>query len=60
MSIFNLLVKIVKKDYRQKTEITPRPIIHRPPYATGGTLTINPPIAKPIPEQIVINSPNLR
>ena len=48
------------KYYRQNTEITPRPIMHNPPYATGGTLTTNPAIAKPIPEQIVINSPNLR
>ena len=40
--------------------MTPRPIIHNPPYATGGTLTTDPTIAKPIPEQIVINSPNLR
>lgn len=43
--------------YRQNTEITPRPIMQRPPYATGGTLTIKPPIAKPIPQHIVINSP---
>ena len=46
--------------YLQNTEITPRPIMHRPPYATGGTLTNKPTIAKPIPEKIVINSPVLR
>ena len=50
----------MKKFYRHKTEITPRPIMHNPPYATGGTLTANPAIAKPIPEQIVIISPILR
>lgn len=48
------------KGYRQKTEMTPRPIMHNPPYATGGTLTTSPTIAKPIPEHIVIISPNLR
>ena len=46
--------------YRQNTEITPRPIIQRPPYDKGGTLITNPAIAKPIPEQMVIISPNLR
>ena len=40
--------------------MTPRPMMHSPPYVTGGTLTINPATAKPIPEQMVINSPNLR
>ena len=48
------------KIYRQNAEITPRPRMHNPPYDTGGTLTINPAIAKPMPQQIVINSPNLR
>ena len=57
---FEFSLRIDLKHYRQNTEITPRPIMHNPPYATGGTLTTNPPIAKPIPEQIVINSPNLR
>jgi hypothetical protein len=34
--------------------------MHNPPYDTGGTLTTSPAIAKPIPQQIVINSPHLR
>lgn len=57
---FEFSLRIDLKHYRQNTEITPRPKMHNPPYATGGTLTTNPPMAKPIPEQIVINSPNLR
>jgi hypothetical protein len=34
--------------------------MQRPPYVTGGTFTNNPPMAKPIPQHIVISSPTLR
>jgi len=57
---FEFSLRIDLKHYRQNAEITPRPIMHNPPYDTGGTLTTNPAIAKPMPEQIVINSPHLR
>jgi len=54
-----LLTKLIQF-YLQNTEITPRPIMQRPPYATGGTFRNNPPIARPIPQHIVISSPTLR